>query len=56
MNEQIIRDLMDRVPVLRELRGYPRIEAEEAIGNALADAIEDYSAECDMVATTGGAP
>ena len=55
--------LMDRIPVLRELRGAGRIEAEEAIANAVADAIEDYVADfdgyvadCDEVAVTGGAP
>jgi hypothetical protein len=49
MNEQIIRDLIDRVPALRELRGYARLEAEESIGYALADAIEDHMAACQVV-------
>ena len=42
--------------MLRELRGAARIGAEEAIGNAVADAIDDYVADCEMVAMTGGAP
>jgi hypothetical protein len=48
--------LFDRIPALRELRGYARIEAEEAIRNAVADVIDDYLIDCDMVANTGGAP
>jgi len=51
-----VADLIDRIPALRELRGYALIEAEEAISNAFADAIEDYVADCLMVASTGGAP
>lgn len=40
-----VADLIDRIPALRELRGCARIEAEEAIGNAFADVIEDYLAD-----------
>lgn len=51
-----VADLFRRIPALGDLRGAARIDAEEAVGNAIADAIEDYLAECEMVAFTGGAP
>ena len=37
---EAIADLFGRIPALRALRGVERIEAEEAIRNAIADAIE----------------
>lgn len=54
--EPAVAYLFDRIPVLRELRGAARLDAEEAISNAVADAIDDYVADCQMVAATGGAP
>lgn len=48
--------LFDRIPALHHLRGVERLNAEEVIRNAIADAIDDYLAYCEMVATTGGAP
>jgi hypothetical protein len=51
-----VADLIDRIPALRALRGYAQIEAEEAISNAFADVIEDYLADGEMDASTGGAP
>jgi hypothetical protein len=56
MSDEIIRDLFDRVPALAVLRGVERIEAEEAIRFAWADALDRYIGDCEMVANTGGAP
>ena len=56
IEQQAIADLFDRIAALRNLRGSARIEAEEAICNAVADAIEAYVADCEMIASTGGAP
>lgn len=44
-----IADLIDRIPALRALppRGIERIEAEEAIRNAIDDAIEAYREDGD---------
>lgn len=56
IEQQAINDLFDHIPALNELRGYARIAAEEAIRNAVADAVEAYVADGEMVASTGGAP
>lgn len=56
IEQQAINDLFDRIPALHELRGYARITAEEAIRNAIADAIDAYVADGEMVASIGGAP
>ncbi len=53
---EAVRDIIDRIPALRELRGYARIEAEEVLQNALDDAVQDYLAQCPEVPLTGGAP
>lgn len=55
-DDKAIRYLFDRIPALAELRGYARIQAEEAIRNAVTDVIDDYLVDCEMVADTGGAP
>lgn len=52
----LLRDTFDRVPALRELRGYARIEAEEVLRNLVDDAIEEYRQDCETVGATGGAP
>ncbi|MES2989411.1 MAG: hypothetical protein V4808_16055 [Pseudomonadota bacterium] len=51
-----IQYLFDRIPALSELRGVARLNAEDVIENAIADAIDDYLADCEMVAMTGAAP
>ena len=40
--KHIIRHLMDDIPALRALRGWERFKAEEAIDNALCDAIDEH--------------
>ena len=50
-----IADLFDRIPALAALRGVPRIEAEEAIRNAVADAIAE-ARHCWSHLLSGGAP
>jgi hypothetical protein len=55
-DEKAIRYLFDRIPALAELRGIERLEAEEAIRNAVTDVIDDYLVDCEMVAAAGGAP
>lgn len=54
--EIAIQDLFDRIPALRPLRGVERIEAEEVIARVVDDVIDLYIAECEAVASTGGAP
>jgi hypothetical protein len=52
MNPEIVRYVFDRIPALAELHGIARLNAEEVIENAMADAIEDHIADCEPV---GGA-
>ena len=47
MHDNTIRYLFDRIPALGELRGIAKLDAEEIIGNAIEDAIEEYLAGCD---------
>ena len=55
IEEMAIAYLFDRIPALHELKGFPRLEAEEEIRNAVADVIGEYIADCDS-ASGGGAP
>ena len=48
--EIAIQDLFDRIPALRPLRG------EEVIARVVDDVIDLYIAECEITASTGGAP
>ena len=49
IEDEAIAYLTDRIPALAALRGAALLEAEEAIRNAVADAIDDYNLECEMV-------
>jgi hypothetical protein len=40
-----IREIFNRIPALRELRGAARLDAEEVLQNALDDAVEDGRAD-----------
>lgn len=53
--EAAVADLFDRIPALRALppRGIDRIVAEEAIRNAIDDAIDAYIIEHDMFPSIG---
>jgi hypothetical protein len=43
--DSIAADLFRRIPALGDLRGIAKLDAEEAIRDALEDAVADYIAE-----------
>lgn len=53
---EIIQYIFDRIPALSDLRGSTRLDAEEVLQNAIADAIDEYLVDCEVVPMTGGAP
>ena len=50
MSDDAIRYLFDRIPALAQLRGVARMDAEEVINNAIADAIDEYLAAAEPAA------